>query len=64
VIDWNGLIVYYNKSGIKNPRNPRGWLEPLEGYEAAFMDKNKNIIGFASVDVIDGPSGARIKVRG
>ena len=62
VIDWSGLVIYYSKSGIKNARHPGGWLEPLKGFEAAFMDKNKNIVGFARVDVIDGPNGAYIKV--
>lgn len=63
VVDWSGTVVYFSKSGIKNPRNPGGWLEPLVDYEAAFMDGSENIIGFAKVDVVDGVGGATIKVR-
>jgi hypothetical protein len=63
VIDWSGLVTYYNKAGIKNPRNAGGWLEPLRGYESAFLDKNNNIIGFARIDLIDGPTGTHIRVQ-
>ncbi len=62
VVDWSGRVTYYNKTGLKNPlRN--GLVEPLEGYQAAFMDANGNIVGFAKVDIIDGPGGMHIMVR-
>lgn len=62
VVDWSGRVTYYNKTGLKNPlRN--GFVEPLEGYQAAFTDANGNIVGFAKVDIIDGPGGTQIMVR-
>jgi hypothetical protein len=62
VIDWSGRITFYNKTGLKNPvRN--GLVEPLAGYQAAFMDEHGHVIGFARVDIIDGPSGAQVKVQ-
>ena len=62
VIDWNGRITFYNKTGLKNPiRN--GITEPLRDYQAAFMDAQGNIIGFGRVDIIDGPNGAQVKVQ-
>jgi hypothetical protein len=63
VIDWNGTVVYFSKAGIKNPRNPGGWLEPLLDYEAAFMDSAGNIVGFSKVDLIDAVGGVTVKVR-
>ncbi len=63
VVDWNGTVIYFSKAGIKNPRNPGGWLEPLLDYEAAFMDGSGNIVGFSKVDLIDGAGGVTVKVR-
>jgi hypothetical protein len=63
VIDWNGQITYFNKTGIKNPIIGDGFVAPLPDYQAAFMDANGDIIGFARVDIIDGPDGTRIKVQ-
>jgi hypothetical protein len=63
VVDWNGTVIYFSKAGIKNPRNPGGWLEPLVDYEAAFMDSSGNIVGFSKVDFIDAASGVTVKVR-
>jgi hypothetical protein len=62
-VDWNGNVVYFSKAGIMNPRNAGGWLEPLVDYEAAFMDSSQNIIGFSKIDIVDGVSGATLKVR-
>jgi hypothetical protein len=62
VIDWSGQITFYNKAGVKNPMQ-NGIVEPLEGYRAAFMDERGNVIGFAKVDIVDGPDGTRIRVR-
>jgi len=62
VIDWGGQITFYNKTGLKNPvRN--GIVEPLHGYQAAFMDQQGHVIGFAKVDIIDGPAGAQVRVQ-
>lgn len=62
VIDWSGHITYYNKSGLKNPvRNDI--VQPLEGYQAAFVDERGSVIGFAKIDIIDGPGGTQIRVR-
>jgi hypothetical protein len=62
VIDWSGQITYYSKTGIINPISPLGFVEPLEGYSAAFLDATGSIVGFARVDIIDGPTGAVVKV--
>jgi hypothetical protein len=62
VIDWSGQITYYSKAGIINPISPLGFVEPLEGYSAAFLDATGSIVGFARVDIIDGPTGAVVKV--
>lgn len=50
-------------AGIKNPVRPDGTVEPLLDYQAAFMNKDGSIVGFARIDVIDGPGGATVKVR-
>lgn len=63
VVDWNGQVTYFSKSGIKNPVRPDGTVEPLLDYQAAFMNKDGSIVGFARIDVIDGPGGATVKVR-
>lgn len=62
VIDWSGRITYFNKTGLKNPVQ-NGLVEPLQGYQAAFMDQSGNAVGFAKVDIIDSPGGARVVVR-
>lgn len=62
VIDWNGAVTYYSKSGIKNPIGNDGAIEPLLDYQAAFTDAHGNIVGFARVDIVDGPDGTIIKV--
>src|SRR4051794_1536370 len=35
-------------------------LEPLGGYQAAFMDATGNVVGFGKVDIVDGSGGAQI----
>jgi hypothetical protein len=62
VIDWSGRITYFNKSGIQN-EVVLGVVQPLRDYKAAFIDDAGNIVGFARVDIIDGPDGATVKVR-
>jgi hypothetical protein len=62
-IDWSGNVIYFSKSGIKNPRNVAGFLDPLLGYEAAFLDEAGNIVGFSKVDLIDTANGTIVKVR-
>jgi hypothetical protein len=63
VIDWSGQITYFNKTGIKNPIRPDGTVDPLLGYEAAFLNERGAIGGFAKIDIVDGLGGATIKVR-
>ena len=63
VIDWSGQITYFNKTGLKNPVRPDGTVEPLLGYEAAFVNERGAIAGFATIDIVDGPNGTTIKVR-
>jgi hypothetical protein len=62
VIDWSGNITYYSKAGIKNPIRSDGVVEPLLGFEAAFVDARGAIVGFATVDIIDQAAGASVKV--
>jgi hypothetical protein len=62
VVDWNGMITYYNKSGIKNPR-PTGKIEPLLDYDAGFIGQDGTIIGFARVDMIPYGDKTTVKVR-
>jgi len=40
-----------------------GVVQPLHDFKAAFIDESGNIVGFARVDIIDGPDGATVKVR-
>jgi hypothetical protein len=62
VVDWSGKITYYNKTGLKNTvRN--GLVEPMQNYQAAFMDDRGNVIGFARVDIVDTPGGAQVTVQ-
>jgi hypothetical protein len=70
VIDWSGQITYFTKQdpvrgtgGVLNPTRPDGTVAPMHDYQAAFMDAVGNIVGFARIDVIDGPQGTRIIVR-
>lgn len=65
VIDWNGQVTYFNKGGILNPVSPLDGrtVLPIEGYRAAFMGDDGKIVGYAKIDVIDGPSGSTVKVR-
>jgi hypothetical protein len=62
VVDWSGQLTYYSKSGIKNPVSPHGYIEPLVGYQAAFMDANGMIVGFARIDVEQTASGLIVRV--
>jgi hypothetical protein len=62
VIDWNGTITYYDKSGIKNPR-PTGKIEPLLDYEAGFISKDGIVVGFARVDMIPYGDKTTVTVR-
>jgi hypothetical protein len=48
------MIAYYNKSGFVN-KIENGIVNPLIGYQSAFIDADSNIIGFAKVDIVDGP---------
>lgn len=59
----SGQITYFNKTGLKNPVRPDGTVEPLLGYEAAFMNERGAIAGFATIDIVDGPNGTTIMVR-
>lgn len=63
VVDWSGQITYFSKTGIKNPVRPDGTIEPLLGYQAAFLNESGGIGGFAKIDIIDGPDGATVKVQ-
>lgn len=63
VIDWSGNITYYNKAGLKNPVRPNGIVDPLLGFEAAFLGPHGAVVGFATIDIIDQAAGAVIKVR-
>ncbi|MEZ4399957.1 MAG: hypothetical protein R3B06_08060 [Kofleriaceae bacterium] len=63
VIDWSGQVTYFNKTGIKNPTLPDGSIAPLLDFQASFLDADGAIIGFAKVDMVDGPTGTTIKVR-
>jgi hypothetical protein len=51
VVDWSGQVTYYSKAGIRNPISPQGYVEPLVGYKAAFIDQRGMIVGFARVDI-------------
>lgn len=62
-IDWSGDITYYNKAGLKSPVRPNGIVEPLLGFEAAFLNHRGAVVGFATVDIIDEIAGAVVKVR-
>jgi hypothetical protein len=63
VVDWSGLVTYFDKTGIKNPISPAGYVEPLANYRAAFMNDQGKIVGFARIDIIDTPGGTKIKVK-
>lgn len=63
VIDWSGQVTYYSKRGVLNASRPDGTLEPLIDYEASFLDERGVIVGYARVDIVDTPSGTRIKVK-
>jgi len=63
VVDWSGQVTYFSKAGLKNASRLDGTVEPLVGYQAAFMNQDGSIIGFAKIDIIDGPNGATVKVR-
>jgi hypothetical protein len=62
VVDWNGQVTFYSKSGIMNPRGPDGILQPMRAYEAGFVDRDEKIIGFAKIDIIESAAGTVIKV--
>ena len=63
VVDWSGQVTYFSKSGLKNTVRPDGIIDPLLDYQAAFMDDAGSIVGYARIDVMDGPDGAVVKVR-
>lgn len=63
VIDWSGNITYFSKTSIRNPIRADGVVEPLLGFEAAFIDANGAIVGFGKVDIIDQAAGAVVKVQ-
>lgn len=63
VVDWSGQVTYFSKAGIKNPVRPNGIVEVAHGYQAAFMNGNGAIVGFAKIDIFETPTGTTIKVR-
>jgi hypothetical protein len=64
VIDWNGTVIYYSKTGIKNVPDAAGRLEPLVGYAAGFIDERGVVIGFAKIDMFESATETIVKVIG
>jgi hypothetical protein len=62
VIDWSGQVTYFNKTGIKNAVRADGFVEPLLGYQAAFLDSLGAIIGFAKIDILKQGTKTIVKV--
>jgi hypothetical protein len=63
VVDWSGQITYYSKAGFKNPVGANGIIEPLLGYDAAFLNAQGSVVGFGKIDVFETTSETRVRVK-
>ena len=49
VVDWNGLITYFNRDGVLNPRSETtGVVLPMD-YNAGFMNPEGMIVGYGTI---------------
>lgn len=48
VVDWSGMITYFNREGVLNPRSGTGVVEPMD-YNAGFMNAQGMIVGYGTI---------------